>query len=486
MNNVVFKQVLFFIKKVFSNSGWYISIMVLVAIENAVSLSLRPYILKVILNRLTEYPNENILENLKFPVLGYFTLIFVTTTTSQVYRYFIDTQMIPHMRNKIGNYTLGYFLEHSYRYFQNNFPSSLTSKVNDLTNSIPELLQILIDRFLYNILALVIAIYILYQVNIKFALAAMSWSTIFMIFSIIRSKKLRTLSSEWAEYGAMITGKIADILSNILLVKLFAKNDNEKKKFYNISKQGIAAEQKLQKFYLGLWFIYEYSFSLIQGLCLYFLIQGAIEGTISVGDFALVLTINSAIYDFLGQFTKDIAQFSKYLGRITQALSTIITPFEIQDKPNADELIVTHGEIVFDNVKFCYNKNNTPLFKNKSVKILSTQKVGLVGRSGSGKSTFVNLILRLFEISKGRILIDGQDIRSVTQTSLRKSITMISQESIFFHRSIKENICYGKEDATDQEIIEAAISAGAHDFIIKCSEGYNTLIGERVIKLSGG
>ena len=119
MNNVAFKQVLFFIKKVLITQVG-IFFMVLVAIENAVSLSLRPYILKVILNRLTEYPNENILENLKFPVLGYFTLIFVTTTTSQVYRYFIDTQMIPHMRNKIGNYTLGYFLEHSYRYFQNN------------------------------------------------------------------------------------------------------------------------------------------------------------------------------------------------------------------------------------------------------------------------------------------------------------------------------------------------------------------------------
>ena len=160
-------------------------------------------------------------------------------------------------------------------------------------------------------------------------------------------------------------------------------------------------------------------------------------------------------------------------------------PLEILDKPNAITLNCTHGQITFDNVQFHY-KGTEPLFQNKSIEINAGQKVGLVGYSGGGKSTFVNLILRLYDVTDGAIMIDGQDIRDVNQDSLRENIAMIPQDPSLFHRSLMENILYGRIDASDEEVIEAAKKAHAHEFITMLPQGYDSLVGERGIKLSGG
>ena len=163
----------------------------------------------------------------------------------------------------------------------------------------------------------------------------------------------------------------------------------------------------------------------------------------------------------------------------------VLTPLDIQDKPDATALCITHGEIIFDKVGFHY-KGTTPLFDKLPVTIEAGQKVGLVGYSGGGKTTFCNLILRLYDVTAGRITIDNQDIRDVMQDSLRAHIGMIPQDPSLFHRTLMENIRYGKDDATDDEVIEAAKRAHAHDFIAKLPNGYEALVGERGVKLSGG
>jgi ATP-binding cassette subfamily B protein len=158
---------------------------------------------------------------------------------------------------------------------------------------------------------------------------------------------------------------------------------------------------------------------------------------------------------------------------------------EILDKPNAVPLQCAQGQITFRDVKFHY-KGTKPLFSDKSVTIESGQKVGLVGYSGGGKSTFVNLILRLYDVTEGSILIDGQDVRDVTQDSLHQTIAMIPQDPSLFHRSLMDNIRYGRVDATDKEVITASKKAYAHEFISKLPLGYESLVGERGVKLSGG
>jgi ATP-binding cassette subfamily B protein len=198
-----------------------------------------------------------------------------------------------------------------------------------------------------------------------------------------------------------------------------------------------------------------------------------------------VLTINISLIQILWNFSHYIHDLAEVIGRVNQGLSIVLMPIQIKDTEYAEVLKVTDGEIIFDAVKFGY-KNSDPLFDNLSIKIDPYQKVGLVGYSGSGKTTFVNLILRLYDINEGRILIDGQNIREVTQTSLRKAIGVIPQDPTLFHRSIKDNIGYSRPEASEEEIITAAKKAQAHQFIVQLPEGYDSLVGERGVKLSGG
>jgi ATP-binding cassette subfamily B protein len=181
----------------------------------------------------------------------------------------------------------------------------------------------------------------------------------------------------------------------------------------------------------------------------------------------------------------EVDEFNKVVGRCKQSLLSLMIPLEIHDKPDATTLKCERGQITFDSVEFYY-KGTDVLFQNKSIEIKSGQKVGLVGYSGGGKSTFVNLILRLYDVTGGAILIDGQDIRNVTQASLRENIAMIPQDPSLFNRTMMENIRYGRIDATDEEVMETAKKAHAHEFIIKLAEGYDSVVGERGMKLSGG
>lgn len=177
--------------------------------------------------------------------------------------------------------------------------------------------------------------------------------------------------------------------------------------------------------------------------------------------------------------------FITYWGTVDQALAILDTAPEIQDATNAKKLNVVKGEVSFKNVQFHY-KGVTPLFENVNITIHAGQKVGLVGYSGSGKTSFVNLILRLYDIDGGQILIDNQNISLVLQDSLRENIGMIPQDPSLFHRSLAENIRYGSESSSDAEVIDAAKRAHAHEFIEKLPEKYASLVGERGVKLSGG
>jgi ATP-binding cassette subfamily B protein len=216
------------------------------------------------------------------------------------------------------------------------------------------------------------------------------------------------------------------------------------------------------------------------------LIFGYQKGIVSPGDFALVMMTNFNIINTLYQLSHMLRDFIANWSAVDQAIALLETSeMTHSDKPNATALNYTHGQITFDQVKFHY-KGTEPLFQNKSIEIKAGQKVGLVGYSGGGKSTFVNLILRLYDVTDGDILIDGQDIRDVTQDSLRASIAMIPQEPSLFHRSLMENIRYGRIDASDQEVVSAAKKDHVHEFISTLSQGYGLLVGERGVKLSGG
>jgi ATP-binding cassette, subfamily B, bacterial len=462
-----------------------IFVMFWVACFWAVDLSLRPYLLKIILNLLTTGAANSVFEDLTIPVAIYLSMYFVMTSSFRLYGYFVELKMIPRLRQRIADHALNLLLDKSHTYYQNNFSGSLTNKVNDLTRSVPDIIQIVIDRFFSHLLALFVAIGALWMVDVRFAVFMLIWAGVFTSVATIISKRLTTLSDDWSERGSHITGRITDVLSNILSVRLFTAKEQEKQNLHETFEGAVQAEQKLQWSYFWMWFFYGYSFFILQILNFYFLMKGRQEGWITVGDFALVLVINLSIIDFMWQVAREFSEFSKLYGQITQALRAILAETEVQDKPNATELIIKQGEIQFSNVRFHYQRAE-PLFQKKSVTIKAGQKVGLVGYSGGGKSTFVNLILRLYDITDGQILIDGQDIRTVTQESLRQHIAMIPQDPFLFHRTLMENIRYGRRSASDAEVIESAKRAHAHEFINNLPDGYQSMVGERGVKLSGG
>lgn len=485
MTNTTAKDVFRFMLQVIRPFPAGVSFMVIVSVAWAIDLSLRPYLLKIILDRVSDTPAHDIYGALLIPAGAYFLMGFAISTLYRFYAYLVEIRMIPRMRQNIAQSNFGKLLGQSHSFYQNTFSGGLANKINDLTVSIPELLHLIIDSFLAKFLALSTAIFTLWHVSHIFAIAMSAWTIFFVILSKLVSPRLTRQADAWSEIGSTITGKMVDVLSNILSVRLFARTQREKDELNSVFEESVQAEQKLQWSYFWVFLSYGYSFTIYIGFTLYLLIQGRYEGHISVGDFALVLSINIAIVDFLWEMTTDFSRFSQMLGKAAQALRTMSQPIEIKDEENAADLVVSRGEIRFEKVKFHY-KGSLPLFVNMSVTIDAGQKVGLVGYSGSGKTTFVNVILRLYDVNEGHILIDNQDIKSITQKSLRQHIGTIPQDPSLFNRTLMDNIRYGRMEATDKEVMEASKKAHAHEFIQLLPLKYESFVGERGIKLSGG
>ncbi len=210
------------------------------------------------------------------------------------------------------------------------------------------------------------------------------------------------------------------------------------------------------------------------------------QGIAAAGDIALVLTSFFVLQGYLRDIGQHVRNLQRAVNDMEELVDVHLAPIGIEDKPDAKDVLIEQGHIAFDHVTFHYGKHANPLYSDFSVSIPAGQRVGLVGHSGSGKTTFVKLIQRLHDVTGGRITIDGTDIRDMTQGSLRRQIAIVQQEPILFHRSLAENIAYARPGATRREIMEAAELASAHAFIEELPKGYETLVGERGVKLSGG
>ena len=211
-----------------------------------------------------------------------------------------------------------------------------------------------------------------------------------------------------------------------------------------------------------------------------------LNGRASPGDVAFVLTAYAVVHGYLRDVGQHIHNLQRSVNDMEELVAMHDLPYGVPNRAGAGEMAVTAGEIAFDDVTFHYGGHAEPLYRDFSLTIRGGEKVGLVGRSGSGKTTFVKLVQRLYDVTAGRIAIDGQDIASVTQESLRRQIAIVQQEPVLFHRSLAENIAYGRPGASMAQIEQAARLANAHEFIMRLPKGYATLVGERGIKLSGG
>jgi ATP-binding cassette subfamily B protein len=210
------------------------------------------------------------------------------------------------------------------------------------------------------------------------------------------------------------------------------------------------------------------------------------KGQASPGDVAFVLTSYAVVHGYLRDVGQHVHNMQRSVNDMEELVAMHDQPFGVADLKGATPMSVTAGEIAFEHVTFHYGGHAEPLYRDFSLRIAAGEKVGLVGRSGSGKTTFVKLVQRLYDVTGGRISIDGRDIASATQASLRASIAIVQQEPVLFHRSLAENIAYGRPGASPEQIEQAARLANAHEFIVRLPKGYATLVGERGVKLSGG
>jgi ATP-binding cassette subfamily B protein len=450
----------------------------------AIDLSLRPYILKIILDKLPYLSAQAAIGELSGPIAAYIGLSFFIVVIFRCYDY-IWLNLNPPLKRFIGDKLMTRLMLHSHSFFQNHFAGNLGNKVKDVMSGIPDFIQICIDKFFAHTLALVFAVIASATVSYKFALGLCVWVSCFMLSSLYFAKRASYLSERSAEVRSSVVGQIVDILGNMMNVRFFTGAHYESIHLRRSLDRYVAADQQRDWYFMQMFAVQGLSFVIYQAVCLVWLMYGFAASEVTPGDFALIITVNISLVDCLWSLSKDISHFAERVGNIRQGLRIALAPLEIEDKPEAKALKITKGEIDFENVEFSY-KGAPSLFENKSVHIAAGQKVGLVGYSGGGKSTFVNLILRLYEVSRGSIRIDGQDIKEVSQESLREVIGMIPQEPSLFHRSLYENIHYGRSSAKEEEVMRASKKAHAHEFIMDLPMGYDSLVGERGVKLSGG
>jgi ATP-binding cassette subfamily B protein len=443
-----------------------------------------PYLLGLIIDTLTQYDMDrgSALDALKW-LLVTGVCLWVIVELSFRGRDFIRAKALPKLEADIRMAMFDHIQHHSPKYFNEHFAGSLSNKISDMTTHITSMLQNLMV-FIPAVVSTILVILFFSAINPLFALILAIWIFLHFSICIFFISKCVKYSNEHGEARSDLAGKIVDSFTNNFAVNLFSR--------FKFEKQRVSLSQKIEQeknyqaqryvalMLVSLSLLFLVGIITVNGLLIYYWVHSKI----STGEVIQVFNTTFNVIMILFISGDLLPQFFKSFGIATQALTVMHDPQDVLDRPDAQPLIVKEGEIIFENVCFQYGAKK--LFENKDVHIKGGEKVGLVGYSGAGKSTFVNLILRFYPIAKGRILIDGQDIAQITLDSLHKQVSLIPQDPLLFHRTLEENIQYGDINASQQEIIEAAKLAHCDEFIRKCPKGYASLVGERGTKLSGG
>jgi ATP-binding cassette, subfamily B, multidrug efflux pump len=383
-----------------------------------------------------------------------------------------------------------YVVRQSWTFFQNDFAGRIANRVMQTGPAIRETLVALLTSVWYIMVYGTTAMILLASADPVLALPVALWFAGYLLMLRALVPRMRDRSKEVSEGRSMLTGRIVDSYTNILTVKLFARAREEDAYVRD------AIDQHTGLFYRSL------RLNTLFGFCLSTLNALLVTGTgatalvlwtrgkVEVGTVAMALPLAWQIVNIAGWVAWQITSIFENVGVIQEGMMTIARPITLTDPPGAASLKVTRGEISFEDVHFGYGRESG-VIAGLNLTVHPGEKIGLLGRSGAGKSTLVNLMLRFFDLEGGRILIDGQDIASVTQESLRAQISMVTQDTSLLHRSIRDNIRYGRPLASEAEVVAAAKLAHADEFIRELEDwkkrrGYDAQVGERGVKLSGG
>lgn len=380
-------------------------------------------------------------------------------------------------------------LQQSLDFFHNDFAGRLSAKVMQTALAVREFWIILGDMLAYVLIYFVTVSLVFAAISPILLIPLMLWLVLFIASAAYFIPRLSKISNKQADARAVMTGRVTDAYTNIQTVKLFAHAGRESQYAKSSMQEFMVTVFKQMR--LGA--RYSISISILNivlyggviGTAVYLWLQGQAELGVIAAATAMILKLSS-IAEFIMWQTSALFE---NVGTIQDGMKTLGRRISIQDKDNAQDLQVPRGEIKFENLSFAYNDKK--VIDQLNLTIQPGEKIGIVGRSGAGKSTLIQLLLHFYSINEGRISIDGQNIEDVTQDSLRKNIALVTQDTSLLHRTVEENIKYGRPDASNEEMFEAVRKAKAEEFIpqlvdLRGQKGYNAFVGERGVKLSGG
>ena len=398
----------------------------------------------------------------------------------------LGPHLFPLVLSRLNRHTLG----QSMRFFENDFAGRISQKAMQTSRAVTDVVIETSDVVVYGLSMFVASLLLMAGVNTSLLIVFVIWGVLYAVALWWFIPRVQAKSSDRAGARTMVTGQIVDTLSNMATVKLFAHDETE-------DRAALDAMEQFRRKALVFGVVsanFRFVLTLLGGILPLLSIVGSLwlwqQGMATPGDIAMAAMVSTRLSQITNRLGRAAVSISANIGEITDGIATLAHVHEVTDRPDALVDVSGPGEITFEGVGFAYGSDVSAL-RDLSLHITAGEKVALVGASGAGKSTFVALLLRLYDVEKGRILLDGVDLRDIRQIALRRQIAVVRQETAMFNRSARDNIRYGKPDATDAEVEEAAHRASAHEFILNLRDhrgrtGYDARLGERGVKLSGG
>lgn len=418
-----------------------------------------------------------------------FTVLVIRLIVTAATTLLDDQTMSPGFYNMIRWQANSYVLRQSYAFFQNDFAGRIATKVWQAGQAAGDLIESLIQVVWFMAIYSITTLFLVGRLDWRLAAAVIVWIIAFGFIAWRYLPRIRKNAEASAEAGSMINGRIVDSYSNIETIKLNTADDDERYLRDGFERY-LAAILPFMRSLTGV----RLSLTALSGLMIVTVAAIAIDlwtqDAITVGQVSFTLGLVLRLNMLLGRLMMQLNGMLRQLGLIENSMRLVSAPLGLEDRPGAKPLVVRDARIDVRDVTFHYGKG-AGVLQNINLTVRGGERVGLVGHSGAGKTTLVNLILRLYDVEKGTITVDGQDIRDVTQNSLRRAFAVVSQQTALLHRSLRDNIMLARDDATDEELLKAARQAEADGFIAKLEDfqgrkSFDAFVGERGVKLSGG
>ena len=376
----------------------------------------------------------------------------------------------------------------SMTFHTSRFGGSLVSQTSRFMSGYTGLVDVVVYSLIPTIASIICTLVTLLPVSPLFVVILFTLLTVYVVVAYTMYQRILPLSAATAKAQNKLSGVLSDAVTNILAVKTYGREDYERGLFDEADREAMDAERISMNAMMRRGAMTSTLITIIMFVTSIFVTGGNAWFGISAGTLVMMFSFTYQLSMRFNYVNSMLARMNRAVGDAAEMTKILDEPRLVEDAPNAPDLVVTEGAIDFSHLAFRYHDaaEDDYVFRDLDLHVPAGQRVGLVGRSGSGKTTLTKLLLRLSDVQEGRILVDGQDISACTQQSLRRQVAYVPQEALLFHRSIRENIAYGRPDATEDEIREAARLANALEFIDRLPRGLDTMVGERGVKLSGG